>query len=105
MDHGPCATPYCCDCFWEYREASAAYFFGETLRGPVADEILQTLRQSTSGMTRTELRGLFRNHSHRDQLDLALAVLSEDAGETITAETDTPRQPVLDMLDANPEIN
>jgi hypothetical protein len=61
---------------WEYCEASAARIFGNALGDPVADEILQGLRQvGASGMTRTAIRDLFGRHRSGDRIGAALALL------------------------------
>jgi hypothetical protein len=61
---------------WGYCEASAAFIFGNTLSDPLADEILRLLRQTQSGLTRTELNtALGRNQAAAD-ISRALALLS-----------------------------
>ncbi len=63
---------------WEYAEASARYIWGDALGDPVADEILRALRQQgEAGMTRTEIRDLFKRHRSSNQLGRALDVLTE----------------------------
>lgn len=61
---------------WTYCEASALRIFGDSLGDPVADEILQALRQSApSGMTRTDIYNFFGRHRHSDQIGAALRLL------------------------------
>jgi hypothetical protein len=63
---------------WEYAEASARYIWGDALGDPIADEILRALRQrGEAGMTRTEIRDLFKRHRSATQLARALDVLTE----------------------------
>jgi hypothetical protein len=62
---------------WEYAEASAQYIWGDALGDPIADEILRALRQrGVVGMTRTEIRDLFKRHRSANQLARALDVLA-----------------------------
>lgn len=62
---------------WEYAEASARFIFGDALGDPVADEILRALRQSSAGLTRTEIRDLFGRNKPGLQILRALATLQE----------------------------
>jgi hypothetical protein len=62
---------------WEYAEASARYIFGDALGNPVADQILQALREEPAGLTRTEIRDLFGRHCKVSEIDAALRTLSE----------------------------
>ena len=47
---------------WNYCEESARWVFADTLGDPVADEILQRLRTSSDGLTRTDIRDMFGRH-------------------------------------------
>lgn len=61
---------------WRYCEQSAAYIFGTALGDPVADEILDALRAAaTDGLTRTQIRDLFKRHKTSDQIGRALNIL------------------------------
>lgn len=63
---------------WDYAEASARYVFGDALGDPVADEILEALRRAGSqGMTRTEIRDLFKRHKGVSEIGRALGVLQD----------------------------
>ena len=62
---------------WEYSEASARFIFGDALGDPVADEILQALRAHPPGLTRTELRDLFKRNRKAHDIDRAMALLEE----------------------------
>jgi len=44
---------------WEYAERSCAYIFGDATGNPDADVILKALRNTSAGLTRTEINGLF----------------------------------------------
>jgi len=62
---------------WTYADASARHIWGAELGDPVADDIQRALRQAGSaGMTRTEIRDLFRRHRSADQLTRALDLLA-----------------------------
>jgi hypothetical protein len=62
---------------WEYCEASARFIFGSAVGNPVADEILRGLRAAGPlGMTRTQIRDMFKRHASGDQIGAALEVLS-----------------------------
>jgi hypothetical protein len=61
---------------WEYCEASAVRIFGDALGDPIADEIMQALRQAgSSGMTRTAIRDLFGRNQSTDRIGAALVLL------------------------------
>lgn len=62
---------------WRYCEDSARYIFGEALGNAVADEILQALRVSSGGLTRSEIVGLFHRHKSKAELDQAFRYLLE----------------------------
>jgi hypothetical protein len=60
---------------WDYSEASARYIFGDATGDWIADRILQALRRSTSGLTRTEISNLFSRNTSGEKFDLALSFL------------------------------
>src|SRR5271155_1917095 len=60
---------------WENCENSVRYLFGDAIGDPVADAILQALRQHSSGLTRTEISNLLGRHRKADEIDRALALL------------------------------
>jgi len=60
---------------WEYCEESARYIFSDSLGDPVADQIMQAIRNSTDGLTRTEIRDLFSRNKSKPRIDSALNVL------------------------------
>lgn len=61
---------------WEYCERSATYIFGDALGDPTADTILAALRNSRSGLTRTEISALFRRHKPTSEIARALSELA-----------------------------
>jgi hypothetical protein len=75
---------------WDYAEASARYVFGDATGDPVADQILDALRDAgDDGMTRTEISNLFGRHKNAGRINRALSLLlaagrvrreSEDTG-------------------------
>lgn len=60
---------------WGYCEASARYIFGDALGDPVADRILQMLRQSPEGLSRTNIYQLFSKHTPAARIEQALGLL------------------------------
>lgn len=60
---------------WKYAEDSARRVFGDAIGDRIADEILDALRRSLAGMTRTEMRDLFGRHESRSRITDALAGL------------------------------
>jgi hypothetical protein len=62
---------------WRYCEQSANYIFGTGLGDLSADRILQALRGSPHGLTRTELRDLFGRNKRGSDIEQALSRLNE----------------------------
>lgn len=63
---------------WLYADRSAAYIFGsETLGNSTADQILKSLKQSTEGLTQTEISRIFNGHVEKLEIDSAIALLAE----------------------------
>ena len=56
---------------WDYSERSAAFFFGERLGDPIADAIVEGLRNQPDGLTTTEIHGLFSRHVKASQIEAA----------------------------------
>jgi hypothetical protein len=63
---------------WEYCHGSARFIFGDSLGDPVADTILQALRNAPDGIDRTEISSLFAGHKRSEEISRALAVLQEN---------------------------
>jgi hypothetical protein len=62
---------------WEYAEASARYIFGDALGDPTADDLLQALRATPAGMTRTQIRDHFGRNKSAGEIGRALGLLLE----------------------------
>jgi hypothetical protein len=60
---------------WEFSENSVRYSFGDALGDPIADAILQALRQNPSGLTRTEISSLLGRHKKAEEIARALDLL------------------------------
>ncbi len=61
---------------WDYAEASARYIFGDATGDPVADRIIEALRVAgEDGLTRTQIRDLFKRHKSADVINPSLALL------------------------------
>lgn len=62
---------------WERAEASAKWIFGSTLGDRVADELLRAIRAAgAGGMTRTDIRDLFKKHAPAERIGVALDLLA-----------------------------
>src|SRR5262249_46059285 len=62
---------------WKYCERSCRFIFGERLGFPLADRILDALRRSPDGMTRTDISDLFKRHQTATSIDSALELLEQ----------------------------
>ena len=60
---------------WDYAESSARYIFGGATGDPVADRIMEALRARPDGLTRTEIRDLFKRNESGERIDQALTLL------------------------------
>jgi hypothetical protein len=64
---------------WQYCEDSARYVFGDALGDRLADEILAALRETgDTGLTRSQISGLFRRNVDADRISGALKCLAEN---------------------------
>lgn len=63
---------------WRYAEASANFIFGESLGDPVADELLRVLKQSSDGLTRTDISSHFGRNKGAKEIGRALVTLQEN---------------------------
>ncbi|MBA3632621.1 MAG: DUF3987 domain-containing protein [Acidobacteria bacterium] len=63
---------------WQYAEDSARYIFGGRIGDKNAEIILDALRESENGLSRTEIRDLFDRHISKERLDSALQSLLEN---------------------------
>lgn len=61
---------------WEYSERSARYIFGGRLGDPAADVILDALRDSPRGLTRTDISALLGRNKPAGEISRALGTLS-----------------------------
>lgn len=62
---------------WEYCEASARHIFGENLGYPLADSVLNALRTTPEGMTRTDIQNFFGRNRRASEIDRVLGFLYE----------------------------
>jgi len=75
---------------WDYCAASCRYIFGDTLGDPDADDLLKALRESSKGMTRTQISNVvFKRHKNAAQIGRVLDLL-ETRGliQSVKKETD-----------------
>jgi hypothetical protein len=80
---------------WEYCESSARFIFGDALGDPLADEILEALRASWEGLTRTEISHHFGRHKAAEQIKRALKLLAEQGLATWEEEETEGRKAVI----------
>ncbi len=73
---------------WRYAEDSARYLFGESLGDPVADTILEVLRNSPTGLTRTEISNALQRNVASLKMGQALQLL-ETEGLAVRERRDT----------------
>jgi hypothetical protein len=71
---------------WRYCEHSARYIFGDALGDPTADAILRELRRNEAGLTRNEIRELFKRNRSETEISRALGFLLENGWVTCTQE-------------------
>ena len=62
---------------WKYCDQSAGFIFGDAQGDPVADKVLQGLRSSASGLTRTQIRDLLNRNEDKTRVDEALGLLEQ----------------------------
>lgn len=62
----------------DFVTASAEWIFGELYGEPDADRILEALRETPRGLTRTEINALFNRHKSQAQIEGALQTLERD---------------------------
>ena len=62
---------------WKYSEDSARYIFGDSTGNTLADRILEGLRNSPEGLTRTEMNDLFGRNVVSEKIDAALYFLRD----------------------------
>jgi hypothetical protein len=79
---------------WRYAEASAHYLFGDKLGSATADAILDALRTTPEGLTRTAISNLFSRNRDREQIEAALTLLA-DQGLAHSTERETGGRPVV----------
>jgi len=62
---------------WRYCEDSCRFIFVDRLGDPVADRILEALRNSPGGMTRTDINNLFKRNTSATRIHTALVFLEK----------------------------
>ena len=60
---------------WRYCAATVTHVYGEQLGDPMADTLLNALRQSPAGLTRTEMSKLLGRNVPADRIEAALSPL------------------------------
>lgn len=73
---------------WDYCETSVRYIFGQAIGDPVADTILEALKATPSGLSRTEIYNLFGRHQRSENIQQSIGELLRQGFITIeTIET------------------
>jgi hypothetical protein len=62
---------------WKYCQKSARYIFGGTLGDKIADRILVALKTKPKGLSRNDIRELFKRNLEEDRIDRALKFLAQ----------------------------
>ena len=60
---------------WDYSFQSAQYIFGESMGNPIADEILNALKNNPKGLTRTDISNYFGRNKKSTDIHQALEAL------------------------------
>jgi hypothetical protein len=76
---------------WRYCDASARIIFGDLTPDPIENRIADAIRANPRGLTRTELRDLFKRNVPGDQIDRALDRLERTGGFQPLTESTTGR--------------
>ena len=62
---------------WRYADQSVRFIFGDATGDAVTDAILEALRASPEGLTRTDLHNLFSRHITKERVDQSLRTLAD----------------------------
>jgi hypothetical protein len=62
---------------WKYCEDSARVIFGDALGNHVADQLLKAIEKAPEGLTRNDLRDVFKRHRSSEEIGAALQILRE----------------------------
>jgi hypothetical protein len=87
---------------WTYCEDSAKYIFGTKVGDPVADAILEALKNKPEGLTRTEIRDLFGRNQSAERISHALAALTRAKLVNMKHEASGGGRPIERWTLANP---
>lgn len=71
---------------WRYCFDSSRFIFGNALGDPIADTILRELRRHPNGLTRTEIREIFKRNRSEEEISRALGFLLEGGWVSCTEE-------------------
>jgi hypothetical protein len=62
---------------WDHSHSSVRHIFGAAIGDPVADRILERLRESSDGLTKTEISSLFSGNESAKRINAALELLEK----------------------------
>jgi hypothetical protein len=71
---------------WDYAEASAMLIFGQRVGHRLANFLLELMRSTPTGVTRTEIRDALGRHGRADEISEALQLLNDLGLATLTKE-------------------
>lgn len=60
---------------WDYSFQSAQFIFGDSMGNPIADEILNALKNNSEGLTRTDISNYFGRNKKSNEIQQALEAL------------------------------
>ena len=67
---GPAVTLIAALALWRYCEDSARYTFGDAFVSPAAEKLLEAVRATPDGLTRTQITtGVFGGHKKRPEIN------------------------------------
>jgi len=62
---------------WDHSRSSVHHIFGATIGDPIADRILERLRESSDGLTKTEISSLFSGNASAKRINAGLELLEK----------------------------
>jgi hypothetical protein len=73
---------------WDYCSATASHIFGHSTGDAIADRILEALEQSSTGLSKGQIRNLFHGHIPCSRIDAALEqLMAIDAASCLSEPT------------------
>lgn len=79
---------------WKYCDYSAQKIFGSNTGNKIADKVIEALRKSTNGLSKTEIAKALSGHYNPEKLDDALSLLQKKGLAHCTTHQTTGRPAV-----------